>query len=419
MLLAGCNAALKIPASDSNSFLGAVALADGQTPQGSGAPLLRVLTIHGMGTTNTCGFTGFFAAFAKRLGLVEIPPAATEPLDEACPDGPQPVLAVPAPQLIAPASAPAPAKLYTYAFGPSATGPAALKISFLLWSPLTTGIKTERLKADGALPRQAFAQAAKDFIDDKFADVLLYTGSYRVSVMRPAVEAALCLVIGGTPGRDLRDCRHGDYREPTILLTHSQGGYMLMDAIDDELGNTPPTGVRAEQTAAAKIVAKTQGVFMLANQLALLDLTALTSYPPHATPSTHAVSLETAAQSRGEFGRLMRNFAQHWARLRGRLPPAVSLYRPSPPPPDQIVAFSDPNDILSWLVTKEDLGLPAADAPKVSLTNVYLSNHEFEIPALFSDPVTAHTGYFENQTVIDLLACGMDNGAVKRCPPAL
>ncbi len=48
----------------------------------------------------------------------------------------------------------------------------------------------------------------------------------------------------------------------------------------------------------------------------------------------------------------------------------------------------------------------------MKLTNVYLSNGEFSVPLLFSDPTIAHTGYFDNPTVMNLLLCGASNGAV-------
>jgi hypothetical protein len=87
------------------------------------------------------------------------------------------------------------------------------------------------------------------------------------------------------------------------------------------------------------------------------------------------------------------------------------------PPTKQIVAFSDPNDILSWRLRPQDLKVPRPDRGSVKLTNVYLSNGEFSIPYVFSDPTTAHTGYFDNPTVMQLLLCGASNWAVDACPP--
>ena len=38
-----------------------------------------------------------------------------------------------------------------------------------------------------------------------------------------------------------------------------------------------------------------------------------------------------------------------------------------------------------------------------------MSNGEFSAPGLFSDPANAHTGYFVNPTVMDMLICGINN----------
>ena len=415
LFASGCNSLPTTVPPDANAFAGFGALVgEDESPAPTGP--LRVFMLHGMGTTDACDFNGFIFALANRLGLTQILPEKTEPLAEACSQETAPAspLVIPRPRLIAPTGAPAPAKLYTYAFARSAARNPALKVSFLLWSPLTAEIKSKRLNELGAPPRQAFAQAAKDFINDKFGDVVLYSGSYRDTVLRPAVEAALCYVVEGTPSRDGRDCRHGDYQEPTVLITHSMGGYMLMDAIDDELTRGRASGAIDENSAAAKIVGQTESIFMLANQLALLDLTTLTSYPSPAASSSRPLGFRSSA---GQARRLMRNFALHWAQLRLKSHRRRRDDQPGiPVSPEQIVAFSDPDDILSWLVTKDDLGLPQTDASGVLLTNVYASNGEFQIPSTFSDPVKAHTGYFDNPAVIDLLVCGMAAGAVKPCP---
>ena len=46
-----------------------------------------------------------------------------------------------------------------------------------------------------------------------------------------------------------------------------------------------------------------------------------------------------------------------------------------------------------------------------------MSNNDSAFRVLFSDPVNAHGGYFVNPTVMDMLVCGMDNGAPRPCPP--
>ena len=60
----------------------------------------------------------------------------------------------------------------------------------------------------------------------------------------PSVQGALCKVTGGTWHADSRTCAPGDYHDPTVIITHSLGGYILMDSIQAEL--------RARRRAAAR-----------------------------------------------------------------------------------------------------------------------------------------------------------------------
>jgi hypothetical protein len=220
--------------------------------------------------------------------------------------------------------------------------------------------------------------------------------------MRPSVQAGLCLMIDGQPSREGQTCRSGDYDEKTVIITHSLGGYMLMDAIDDELRREK---AGAAKSAAHKILENTQFIYMMANQLALLDLSTL-RHDPNA-PRVRAS--ETAGE------KITNDFAKCWAEAR-----AMAARREGRSAPvSQVVAFSDPNDILSWRLQPRNLQFPHADWGKVTVTNVFMSNNEFSIPGAISDPVNAHTGYFVNPTVIDMLICGVENGAPRPCPPSV
>ena len=65
-------------------------------------------------------------------------------------------------------------------------------MNYLLWAPLTEGVKCDLAEDDdGAPQKQAFAGFARDFIDNKLGDVVLYGGTFRDNVMRPSVQAAL------------------------------------------------------------------------------------------------------------------------------------------------------------------------------------------------------------------------------------
>jgi hypothetical protein len=406
-LLAACSALPTPVVLDTGSFLGMNALVSDEAPDRP----LHVLIVHGMGTPAPYYFEGFIKALADRFGLVQtrLPATGSEP--PGCyPAAPaEQALAHPVPQPISIDGVPpdAAAQLYTYAFGLTPDGKPKLIVSYLLWAPLTESIKcglAAKEKGTDMPSRQVFANFAKDFIDDKLADVVLYGGTYRESVMRPSVQAALCIVIDGKPSSDGKTCQHGGYSERTVIITHRLGGYMMMDAIDDEL-----RGERAGAKSAARtLLENTQFIYMMANQLALLDLTTLEGYPRR----LEAAPTEADVAER---------FARRWAAIKLRSPVRSTQAEidGTPHTTRQIVAFSDPNDILSWRLKRYDLKLPPSEWKSVKLTNVYLSNAEFSVPLLFSDPATAHTGYFDNQTVIDMLVCGTDNGAVEACPQTL
>jgi hypothetical protein len=370
---------------------------------------LHVLIVHGMGTPQLYTFESFIQSLADRFGLVQVPPLKSEPQPQGCHQvtPAQEVLIHPAPRPIVIEGVPteAEAQLYTYNFAPTPSDPPKLTVSFLLWTPLTESIKCALTAEDNeAPPKQAFAVFAKDFIDDKLGDAVLYSGSYRENVMRPSIQAGLCLMIDGSPSRDGKTCGSPDYNEKTVIITHSLGGYMLMDAIDDELRREK--GGAHGKSAAHKILENTQFIYMMANQLALLDLSTLNGYPSRLEGSSRA-------------GAMAQHFAQTWStiKLKSPAPPSESDADETPGGNRQIVAFSDPNDILSWRLKPYNLELPPSEWPSVRLTNVYLSNGEFSVPLLFSDPTNAHGGYFVNPTVMDMLVCGVTKGAPRPCPP--
>ena len=370
-------------------------------------------SIHGMGTPQPYGFDAFIATLAGRFGYVQRPPTKPEAQYQGCykrVTAAKPALATPPPDVIdIPDAAPEnQARLYTYDFAPPGSDKAALTVSYLLWTPLTESVKCRLEVEDASAPqKQAFADFAKDFIDDKLADALLYGGAYRQRVVRPSLQGALCKVTGGTWTGGKCDQRAADYRDSTVIITHSLGGYMIMDAIQDELrGLCEVNGdrVAATRTPAEKVLENTPVIYMMANQLALLDLSTLRRDPN---------APRRARDIAGE--KLTNDFAKCWAAARARS--AAREGRTAPV--SQVVAFSDPNDILSWRLEPRNLQFPRADWGKVAVTNVFMSNGEFSAPGLFSDPVNAHVGYFVNPTVMDMLICGMKDGVVAPCPIAV
>src|SRR5882757_2754674 len=61
----------------------------------------------------------------------------------------------------------------------------------------------------------------------------------------------------------------------------------------------------------------------------------------------------------------------------------------------QVVAFTDPDDILSFPVSNQSYPFKIA--------NVYLSNNHWKIPGVGTNPLTAHVNYDKNEQVIRII----------------
>ncbi len=157
LLLTACST-LQPPELDQASFQGMSALASAATEERP----LEVLIIHGIGTPAPYQFEGFIQSIAQRLRLAQVPSGPSEPQNSGCysTDPAFPALVHPAPRPISITGVPDEdrAELYTYRFGPSADGPVTLKVNYLLWAPLTEGIKCKLARDDNKAPsKQAFA----------------------------------------------------------------------------------------------------------------------------------------------------------------------------------------------------------------------------------------------------------------------
>jgi hypothetical protein len=357
---------------------------------------IRIFLTHGMGNVGSeqdtdCALASLVAGLAEVLRVSETPPAQVKLICGS--------IAIPRPQTIAVAGTNLTAELYTLDFQGNDNG-RHVRFSYLLWATLTNPIKPT-LNEDGHPSWAALTSFSKSFFQTRLSDVVLYGGTYR-QVLRAAVEKALCMFVGGKPdAADATRCEGGTADEETVLITHSLGGYMLFDAIADlkaahaakekELRTASPTN------AAAKVLTRTQLVFMLANQLALLDLTTLTQWPPPAVTSATGSSGREEPESHG----MLMAFQQHW-----------SSYHTTPIP-RQIVAISDPNDILSYLVTANDVSASDPGSATV-VANVYVGVAR-DWFGLFALPTDAHLNYLTSPKVRDIIACGMTGDTINPC----
>lgn len=246
----------------------------------------------------------------------------------------------------------------------------------LVWSPLTAPLK-RRLDYDRtATPTDCAADAeckpvrallngmVKDrLLDDCLSDVLVYEG---------AAGAAIRTAMVDTVARVL--AAQADDDGPLAVVAESLGSKMLFDTLSAMLASPEPATRELGRRAAQRLGL----LFMAGNQLPLLGLGALPlgTQPARADTDSDALQRFLALRRQSPGGR-----DGGFRRL-------------------NLVAFSDPNDVLSYQL------LPARyAAPDVAVADVLVSNARTWF-GLVENPVAAHLGYLENPEVGRLIACG-------------
>jgi hypothetical protein len=251
----------------------------------------------------------------------------------------------------------------------------------LVWSPLTaalkhqldvdlTGTPTDCAGAGACKPKRAALNAyVKDnLLDDCLADAVIYEGESHVAI-RDAMVRTIAQVIANDP----------DSEAPLVVVAESLGSKMLFDALSAMLESWQPQTRTLGQQAARRLGL----LFMAGNQLPILGL---------------------AEQSTGMRAIPMQDALQHFLDLRRRQPNrrAEALQRLA------VVAFTDPNDLLSYRL------LPARyAAPDVAVADVLVSNDRTWL-GWIENPLTAHMDYLANPDVATLIACGLPSSAVCR-----
>jgi hypothetical protein len=179
---------------------------------------------------------------------------------------------------------------------------------------------------------------------------------------------------------------------------------MLIDTIGNELSHEQHDNCdkTLKETAAGRILASTHYIYMMANQVAFLDLSTFRNYPRRLGGSpTDAVR---------------ERFAECWTRAKLKSPVFLKSNGNQPAQQEeQVVAFSDPNNILTWRVERRNLGFPPGPRSNSRTFTCPTVNSVFRL--CFPTRRPPHNGYLDNRTVMELMVCGMSNGAVDACLP--
>ena len=271
----------------------------------------------------------------------------------------------------------------------------AIEVKFLSWSPLTAAYKTalinERPAVDGgsvSYDRATLNQELKiGLVNDCLTDVVVY-GGVNGRAIRQAMNEAVCDALGGRSDGQNCNVPPGNSPAALALVTESLGSKLVFDAILD-VWTAAENGMDGEAfDRVATSLAATRTMFMLSNQMPLLD-----SAGPAASDAnweSTAAPPKKDSSAKDVFGLL--------SRARRLSAPVTG--------PMTVVAFSDPNDLLSYRITAAHLAEHFRD---FRVVNVIVSNDTTYF-GYVERPDTAHCGYAWNSHVYGMLARGYQAG---------
>lgn len=272
------------------------------------------------------------------------------------------------------------------------SGTRSLLFYELTWSEITEQEKKTILydtaNTEG-LGRSGINQTLKGFMNATVPDLIIYMGTGHEKITAAVRESTCWMFSNDWRTLPTGDGRHACHewqnadikhiaRDDFFFITHSLGSRITLDTIQAFASDSRSAlnGSRLD-TIRDIVREKDFTVYMLANQLPLLQLGRT---PPEVTGKFREYCTPNGS-------------LQH-ARIFRRL---------------NIIAFSDPNDILSYPVQDDfaEQNIDSRICPR--LANISLNvaqQRDIFGAASFADPLTAHNGYVEDKRVIDLIIDG-------------
>lgn len=244
--------------------------------------------------------------------------------------------------------------------------------------------------------RAAFNHTMKGFLDDVIPDPMIYLTDKNNYILN-ATKQSTCWMLSRSWQQLKPDqkqvCEVSSYnqmkdlsRDNIIFITHSLGSKILMDSLTDIVNTVGSDEIRQDikQHREAQLIIdelknKEMTVFMLANQLPILQIS---SPRPIVTNQIRAY-----CRPKGK---------KYGSRVFKKV---------------NVVAFSDPNDLLSFGITQDfvDNYLDSRMCPAVTNVNINIAEEISVFGAGVVNPVTAHTEYDNDTRVIEMIAKGTEN----------
>lgn len=265
----------------------------------------------------------------------------------------------------------------------------------LTWSDITTREKSIlNYDKSGTYKhkRAAFNHSMKTFLDDVVPDPMIYLLD-KDNLILNATKQSTCWMLGQSwdqlknnqkavckisSARQMQDLE----KENIIFITHSLGSRILMDSfagVVEEVARYDQKGNPQSQLIIDSLKSKEMTVFMMANQLPLLQI---------ARPKPQVNNqIESYCKAKGK------NYKQR-------------VFKKT-----NIVAFSDPNDLLSYDVPQKfvDEYMDSRMCPTVTNVSINVAEVISAFGVGVVNPVTAHTEYDNDNRVVEMIAKGLNN----------
>jgi len=261
----------------------------------------------------------------------------------------------------------------------------------LTWSEITSERKRVLdfdTSGEYAHRRAPFKNTMKAFLNDVGPDAMIYMTD-RPNLILAATQQAICWMLasdeapqidgsqGQVCGISTLSMLSGLRKYNIVFISHSLGSRIIMDA----LGEIVDTLGRAQTVAdypalVADLQQKEMSVFMLSNQLAFLQI---------GLPAPDVF---------GQIDSYCRIDGEHYAqRAFKKL---------------NVVAFSDPNDLLSYSITQDfvDRYLDSRMCPVVTNIHINVANPVSAFGIEIVNPIAAHGNYNSDERVIELITHG-------------
>ena len=222
-----------------------------------------------------------------------------------------------------------------------------------------------------------FNKIKNNLIDKDFSDFVLYLSDYRKEIEYPVMQSI----------RWIEEDAQNQNNE-NIIIGYSLGGLIAINALDNMLET------EENQAIAKKYINDITGVFFLSNSYPMFQLSEIKAGKQYPFNDNEPCSEEICSS--------FYNFDSCWDWKQSALGRFVYAKRESIPT-FQIIAFNDPNDLLSYQAS--DYFVPSGSGYLNVFLNENVRNAKIAILGLIN-PYTAHTGYGKNKKVLSLMING-------------